>query len=255
MEEGYEHQKTASVKAGVSKAGGWHPGQAFDLSAYRKPGHERDAVFSPEFAEKELGFSVAWPCPPFLKAGAMCLYWVPCIGKVAHWARGIQPRARRSMALFEKILHRDWKDRLLVLEALGWLSVAKVAVHTVPFRHLSRTLGRSEAQTAPGIAPAERVVAVKISWAVQAAARHVPFGFVCLPQAIAAQRMLRRRAVANTLYFGVTLKPDGQQTMLAHAWLRAGDKIVTGEHREGAYAVVATFADDACAIRGTRGAS
>jgi hypothetical protein len=35
-----------------------------------------------------------------------------------------------------------------------------------------------------------------IGWAVTRAAGHVPFGAVCLPQAIAAQRMLKRHGIA-----------------------------------------------------------
>jgi len=38
---------------------------------------------------------------------------------------------------------------------------------------------------------------LRVAWAVQAVVRHVPLGFVCLPQAMAAKWMLRRRRLAE----------------------------------------------------------
>lgn len=146
------------------------------------------------------------------------------------------------MSFVTKIQHRDWRDRLGFAEALAWLCVAKIVVTLVPFRLLARMLGTRETETGTNITPADRKIAVRVSWAVQAAARHVPLGFVCLPQALAAWRMLRRRGLPTTLYFGVAIEPGGRAGVLAHAWLRAGDKIVTGAHREGQYVRVAMFA-------------
>lgn len=143
-----------------------------------------------------------------------------------------------------KLLSRDRHDWPLALEAFAFLCAAKIVVLLVPFRRYAARLGRSEHETTPTISPADRRVAVKISWAVQAVARHVPFGFVCLPQALAAQRMLRRRRLPNTLYFGVALLAAKQDDMMAHAWIRTGDKIVTGEREAAAHVVVAKFADE-----------
>jgi len=137
---------------------------------------------------------------------------------------------------------RGWRDRRLFLEALLSLAWAKLLVHTVPFRWIAARLGRPQVETPATITAAERALAVDISWAVQAAARHVPLGFVCLPQAIAAQRMLRRRGLASTLYLGVATDREKTDAITAHAWLRAGDKIVTGEGEAARHRVLASFA-------------
>lgn len=149
------------------------------------------------------------------------------------------------MTWLRKILRRGWRDRLWLLEALAFLSIAKILVHTLPFRWYAPRLGRTEAETAATIPPAERALAVKVSWAVQAAARHAPLGFVCLPQALAAKWMLQRRGLPSTLYFGVALDAAKKTGMLAHAWVRAGDKILTGESGAARHVVVARFAGDA----------
>lgn len=144
----------------------------------------------------------------------------------------------------EKFFGRTGLERRLFFEAIAELLRAKVLVHTFPFRRLARTLGRPQAETPPAIEPARRAVAVQVSWAVQCAARHVPLGFVCLPQAIAAQRMLRRRAIASTLYLGVATDRENPDGIAAHAWLRAGDKILTGEHEAAHHRQLASFAGE-----------
>lgn len=62
----------------------------------------------------------------------------------------------------------------------------------------------------------------------------------CLVRALTAQKLLKYYKVPTTLYLGV-LTEDGK--MLAHAWLRAGNYIVTGANRGQftAYTVVAKF--------------
>jgi hypothetical protein len=148
------------------------------------------------------------------------------------------------MRRLAKFLRRSSRDRLLFLEALACSAWAKLVVHTMPFRWLAPRLGRANRETPASLPAAQRAAAVDVSWAVQAVARHVPLRFVCLPQAIAATWMLRRRRVTSTLYLGVSPDPEKKAAMVAHAWLRAGDKIVTGEAEAARHTVVATFAAD-----------
>lgn len=145
------------------------------------------------------------------------------------------------MSVLRQFWGRTPKERRLFFEALRELARAKLLVHAMPFRRLALQLGQPQAETAPGIAPEQRAIAVEISWAVQAAARHVPLGFVCLPQAVAAQRMLRRRGIASTLYLGVAPDRAKREAITAHAWLRAGDKIVTGEIEMRRHRALASF--------------
>jgi len=148
------------------------------------------------------------------------------------------------MSAVGKYLRRSTSDRALFFEALRALVWAKLQVHTVSFRRLAPSLGRTQAETPLAVPPEVRAVAVKVSWAVQTAARYVPLGFVCLPQAIAAQRLLRRRAIASTLYLGVAPDRTNRAAIAAHAWLRVGDKIVTGESEAAHHRKLASFAHD-----------
>lgn len=141
-----------------------------------------------------------------------------------------------------KAFRRTWRERGLYLEALVFLCRAKLQLLFVPFRKLAPGFGAPQIETGAVISPTDRPIAVDVSWAVQAVARHFPLGFVCLPQAMAAQRMLRRRGISSTLYLGVAPDRADPRSIQAHAWLRAGDKIVTGEHEALRHQKLASFA-------------
>jgi len=140
-----------------------------------------------------------------------------------------------------KFLGRAPADRRFLLEALAWLCWAELLLLLVPFRWIAPRLGRVTAQSPLTINDAERQLALRVSWAVQSIARHVPLRFVCLPQAIAAKWMLRRRGLPSTLYLG--LRPGGALKLSAHAWLRVGDQILTGRAGSFNHEMIATFAE------------
>jgi len=143
-----------------------------------------------------------------------------------------------------KFFRRSGRERLLFLEALAGLCRDKARVRFLPFRRIAATLGAPQRETPDAIAAEDRAIAVAVSWAVQAAARHSPVEFVCLPQALTAQRMLRRRGIVSTLYLGVSPDREKPGAIAAHAWLRAGDKIVTGESEARRQRPLAWFAAD-----------
>jgi hypothetical protein len=62
----------------------------------------------------------------------------------------------------------------------------------------------------------------------------------CLVQAVAVTWMLQRSDIPSTLYFGVAKDTGGG--LKAHAWVRVGEKILTGAKEREDFSVVATFA-------------
>jgi hypothetical protein len=122
--------------------------------------------------------------------------------------------------------------RTLLLQAVVWLALARLALVFIPFRKLAERFGTV---TTPDklpetggarLAEDQALLVRTIGWAVTRAARYVPFRAVCLPQAIAAQSMLGRRGIASVMHFGV-MKKTGEE-MSAHAWLDADGIEVTG---------------------------
>lgn len=142
------------------------------------------------------------------------------------------------MKRFRLFLRLPARDRILLLEAVGALVLAGALLRTVAFSKLAKRLGRHMAVT-PDTETGEAVaVARRVRWAVETAARNLPWRPMCFPQAVAATMMLRRRRIASTLYLGV----DPARQLDAHAWVRVGRVIVTGGPLETRFAVVSTFA-------------
>lgn len=151
---------------------------------------------------------------------------------------------RRRLIRFGQI---DNRRRLILAEAVGWLLAARLALIFIPFPRLARRLGAfvppsdpQALQARERAAPDQMRVAEEVGWAVTRAARHVPFKAVCLPQAMAARVMLKRRGVASVMHFGAA---KGETKPLdAHAWLDAAGVEVTG------YPVANEFTEIACFV-------
>jgi hypothetical protein len=136
--------------------------------------------------------------------------------------------------------------RALVLEAVLWLLMARLALAAVPFPRLARRLGTfvppndPRVRDAKGAPQAHKHLAREIGWAVTRSARYVPFKAVCLPQAMAARLMLERRGISSTLHFGAA--KGKEQPLDAHAWLDCAGVEVTG------YPVGESFSEIACFV-------
>jgi hypothetical protein len=135
---------------------------------------------------------------------------------------------------------RSPRELAALVEAAACLGLARLTVHLVPLSALSPHLGRHMAETGPAIAPAERPAALRVGWAIAAAARRLPWRCMCLEQALAARLMLRRRGLPSTLYLGAS---RGAEAMQAHAWLRSGELILTGAAERERFVVVSSFAE------------
>ena len=156
-------------------------------------------------------------------------------------------RLRLIRRLLRRFSQVDNRRRALVVEAVAYLFAARLALIFIPFPRLARHLGTfvppadpraTQAQTETP--PDQARLAADIGWAVTRAARYVPFNAVCLPQAMAARVMLKRRGVKSVMHFGAA---KGQEKPLdAHAWLDAAGVQVTG------YPVAANFAEIACFV-------
>jgi hypothetical protein len=155
-----------------------------------------------------------------------------------------QRSLRRRLVRFAQVGHHR---HAVLIEAVAWLLVARLSLIFVSFPRLARRLGTL---VAPADARALQAksddkrdqarVAEEVGWAVTRAARHVPFSAVCLPQAMAARIMLKRRGVDSVLHFGARIGQD--KPIDAHAWLDAAGVEVTG------YPVANTFAEIACFV-------
>ena len=134
------------------------------------------------------------------------------------------------------------RDRALLASAAFALSVSRVAVTLLPFRVIARTLGLRPVGVSPRTDIPCPDAARRVGWAIHTAAANLPWGSTCLVQALAGSMLLRRSGIESTLSFGVAKDGRAPNDLLAHAWLRCGEAVLTGEAEAARFAELATFA-------------
>ena len=127
-----------------------------------------------------------------------------------------------SLAPLRRFAALDWRDRLVLGEALLVLSLMSAAAAILPFRRAIR-LGARKAADGSG---SDEAAVRRIAWCVARMAAYVPWRALCLHQGLAVQLMLRRRGVDAILCYGVGQGLGGALT--AHVWVTVETAIVIG---------------------------
>jgi transglutaminase superfamily protein len=155
---------------------------------------------------------------------------VNCIGSEP---AEFEPLHMKASNLFERWNRLSSSRRRLLVEAFVALGAASAAVWLMPFKRAVRLGSRPLAAKETGRFTADA------SWAVETAARYVPWRAVCFQKGIALQWMLRRRGVDARLHYGVGRDEAGD--LKAHVWVGANDHIIIGGEEAELYQRVATF--------------
>lgn len=132
---------------------------------------------------------------------------------------------RRKISRLRRLLRLPWRQKRLLVEAVFALALARVVIHTLPYRRLTRMFRQPMRHLEiQGEARVYRIEEVR--WAVDAATRGLPWRMVCFPRALAAWWMLRRRGIATVIYCGAAITRElGLHT---HVWLQDGAYGVVG---------------------------
>ncbi|MBE3134263.1 MAG: lasso peptide biosynthesis B2 protein [Acidobacteria bacterium] len=136
-------------------------------------------------------------------------------------------------------LSRPPGERRALVEALFLLGAGRVALLSAPFPVVARRYHLGSRDTAAEHRHDAASQAHFVARMIASASRHTPWRSTCLVQALAATRMLRRRHVASTLYFGAARDEAG--AFRAHAWVRCEAHLVTGGREHERFEVVGVF--------------
>ena len=139
-------------------------------------------------------------------------------------------RFRLIARVWRKFAAQSRARKLLLAEAALCLTTARGILFLLPFSRIAKLLG--------GIRAPDTIFARKlqsscdlsaardISWAIDRSALISPVALVCLPRALAAWAMLRRRGIAGRLHFGASCDAAGKLT--PHAWCDSPGVEITG---------------------------
>jgi hypothetical protein len=121
----------------------------------------------------------------------------------------------------------------VLLRTAALLGVASAAVALMPFRYAIRfgsvPLGRRQA-----------ISAEEIVWAVEAAARRLPWRTVCIEKGLVVQRMLRLAGINAILHYGAR-RHAVTGKLEAHVWVTVDGRAVIGGEEAPDFAPVATY--------------
>ena len=129
-------------------------------------------------------------------------------------------------------------ERRRAIEAVAELTRASVELRVRPSRGTVARLGTLQ-HTDPegGVGAATLREAALVGDIVARAAGRLPWRPTCLRQALAVQRMLRRRGIPAQLHLGVTSPTEAE----AHAWVTVAGEAVVGGAGVERYVPLAAF--------------
>jgi hypothetical protein len=127
-------------------------------------------------------------------------------------------------------------DYILFIEAWIFLSFAKLLIIFFPFKKIAALIGNPQVES-PKKMHEEKIIK-DIEVAIIRGIKYVFFFSKCYDQALATTFMLKRRKIVSTIYFG--LDKEGEQ-LIAHAWVRCGEKIISGRLGHERFTAVAWF--------------
>lgn len=129
-------------------------------------------------------------------------------------------------------------ERRLLLEAVLTVVAVRLLLLILPFS-LAMRICALEQRSAPGGEGGDSQQARRIGRAVRRAVRHLPLEALCLPRALAAARMLRRRRLPAEVIFGV--KRCERDGVRGHAWCLSQGVAVIGTKAASGYAPIARY--------------
>ena len=130
------------------------------------------------------------------------------------------------------------KNKKMTLAIYGLTAFYRAQMLLIPSKILQKHWGKKNEES-----PNEETIehyryAYRVSREVDRIADKTPWESKCLVRALTARFLLHRKDIFTTLYLGVGKDENG--VMVAHAWLRCGERYVTGGDGSS-YATVARF--------------
>jgi hypothetical protein len=138
---------------------------------------------------------------------------------------------------FFKIISINSLERKLFFEAYFYSFYFSAKVLFQPFKKYSKILGTKNS-IVPIETPIDQELLLTISRAIKRAAKYSLWRCKCLEQSLIAKKMLSKRDIESTIYFGVR-KPDDK--LEAHAWVKVGEAFVVGQKQHHTFTVVALY--------------
>lgn len=138
---------------------------------------------------------------------------------------------------FHKFFTVSSKERALFFEAWVFSFFARLKLIFTPFSIYSKRLGKHN-YLPEEVSDFDIELVAKIKQAIKRAVAYSVWRNKCLEQSVTAKKMLKKRGISSTIYFGVR---KTNNKLEAHAWVKIGDTFVVGERNHETFTVVAYY--------------
>jgi len=132
-------------------------------------------------------------------------------------------RLKRDLQQAVRLDLRTWLD---LFRAAIELAIARVRLGSQQARDLHSVADAAGRQPPPTLDMDRANLVERVAFAIPRAGYRLPWRADCLVQALAAQRWLRRHGIATQLVIGA--RKPAPAAFAAHAWLKVGERVVTG---------------------------
>lgn len=141
--------------------------------------------------------------------------------------------------LFKKYLSIEKLERKSFNQLFFWLIFASILVRWAPLRWFSKMLGEFRKEVIEEV-EIEKLKIVEITkrnlnrWK-----RILPWKVKCFEESIAVKKLLEKYNISSTIYLGVD--KNKRSNLIAHAWLKVNNDIVTGEKGYERFVIVGYY--------------
>lgn len=146
---------------------------------------------------------------------------------------------KKIIRQFQNFRCLTFKMKILVFAIFLLIRIIRLLIIIIPSKHLAILLGRKMEESPVVLDSTSQLRALKTGWALNVISNHTRWDKKCLARAITGQIILRILHIPSTLYLGVA--KDESNNMIAHAWLRSGEHIITGSFEGDQFKCVSYF--------------
>jgi len=114
-----------------------------------------------------------------------------------------------------------------------------VITNLLPMRWYANKLGCKGKESSYLINENDMLLVKKVERAMRRVQKYFPWKVKCFSAALTAKTILKKNNIQSTIYLGV--KRSSNDKMMAHAWLRCGNIIVTGKEEMNNFTTLVFF--------------
>ena len=138
-----------------------------------------------------------------------------------------------SKSLAIRFLKSSFKSKLLLFEASDYTIWAYAMMRRFSFKRYLNWLDN------PKNSIDSDEITRQVFYTIRKVDKYAFWTTTCYTQAIAARLILKRNNIQSKIYLGMTKDENGN--LLAHAWTKVGDKIITGAGNLEKYKILYVF--------------